>query len=52
MRDLDVLEYFVSVMEDVSLKLEKAVSLGRFEESEKLKKIIFEISKNISEELV
>jgi len=52
MRDLEVLEYFISAMEDVSNKLEKSVGLNRFDEAERLKKTALEISKNISEELI
>lgn len=52
MRDLEVLEYFFGLMEEVAVKLERSINSNNFEESEKLKKIILDISNNISGELV
>lgn len=52
MRDLEVLEYFFGLMAEVSVKLEKAVNSNNVDEAEKLKKIIGDISNNISEELI
>lgn len=51
MRDLEVLEYFISMMEEVSGKLENAVRTNNTDETEKLKKVILDISGNISGEL-
>jgi hypothetical protein len=51
MRDLEVIEYFLGLMEVTAGKLSKAVSNNNLEEAEKLKKIILDISSNISEEL-
>ncbi len=51
MRDLEVIDYFLRVMAETTLKLEKAVNSNNVDEAEKLKKIIFEISSNLSEEL-
>ena len=52
MRDLEVLEYFLGLMTEVSIKLEKAVNSNNVEEAEKLKKIIVDISNNVSEEFI
>jgi hypothetical protein len=52
MRDLEVLEYFFGLMEEVTAKLERSVSSNNFEETEKLKKIILDMSSSISGELV
>jgi len=52
MRDLEVIDYFLRVMGETTLKLEKAVGSNNVDEAEKLKKIIAEISSNLSEELV
>lgn len=51
MRDLEVIDYLLRVMGETSLKLEKAVNSNNVEEAEKLKKVIAEISSNLSEEL-
>ena len=51
MRDLEVIEYFFGLMEVAAGKLDKAVNTNNLEEAEKLKKVILDISKNISEEL-
>lgn len=50
MRDLEVIEYFFGLMGEVSTKLERAVNSNNVEETEKLKKIILDISNNISGE--
>jgi hypothetical protein len=52
MRDLEVIDYFLRVMGETTLKLEKAVNSNNIDEAEKLKKIIAEISNSLSEELV
>lgn len=51
MKDLEVIEYFFGVMEAAAGKLDKAVNSNKLDEAEKLKKVILDISKNISEEL-
>ena len=50
MRDLEVIDYFLRAMNDATIKLEKAVNSNDVEEAEKLKKIIAEISRNLSGE--
>jgi len=46
-----VLEYFFGLMEEVSVKLEKAVNSNNIDEADKLKKIILDMSNNIAGEL-
>lgn len=46
-----MIDYLLRVMGETSLKLEKAVNSNNVEEAEKLKKVIAEISSNLSEEL-
>ena len=52
MRDLDVLDYFFRLMEEVSVRLEKAVKYNNVEDAEKMKKIVLDLSNNVSGELV
>lgn len=47
-----MIDYFLRVMGETTLKLEKAVNSNNIDEAEKLKKIIAEISNSLSEELV
>jgi hypothetical protein len=51
MRDLEVIEYFFELMEVAAGKLDKAVNTNNLDDAEKLKKVILDISNNISEEL-
>jgi len=51
MRDLEVLQYYFVSMEEACNKLEKAVNSNSVEDTNKLKKIILDISGKISEEL-
>jgi len=50
-KDLEVLSYLFNSMEGACEKLDKAVGLNNYSETEKLKKIILDMSKRISEEL-
>jgi len=52
MRDLEVIEYFFGLMEESAVKLEQAVVSNNTNDAEKLKKIIVDISNNVSEELI
>lgn len=51
MRDLEVLQYYFSSMEEACDKLEVAVKANRVDDANKLKKFISDISGKISEEL-
>lgn len=51
MRDLEVLQYYFSSMEDVCNKLEIAISKNNGDDANKLKKVVCDISDKISEEL-
>lgn len=51
MRDLEVLQYYFSSMEEACNKLEAAVNINNVEDANKLKKFIIDISGKISEEL-
>ena len=52
MKDLEVISYYFSSMEEAYNKLSRAVGMNNAEEANKLKKMIADISGKIAEELV
>ena len=51
MRDLEVIDYFLGMMQEASSKLDRLVIANRVDEADNIKKIILDISDNISKEL-
>lgn len=51
MGDLGVVEYFLGLIEDSAGKLDVAVKTNNIEDAEQIKKVIFNLSKKINEEL-
>jgi hypothetical protein len=50
-KDPEVLDYLLNSMLEVTSKLEKSVASNSIEETNKIKKIMFDLNKKISEEL-
>ncbi len=51
-RDLEVISHLVSSMEELAKKLENSVNSNKIEETNKLRTMVFEVSRKIHEELL